>query len=109
MPIVFAYYSQALPLAHGQVWSVVHVDVTLPIIKSCSTRRRTLPRLHSARQMVTQALPIKCLEAAVLAMYLTAPIRELTRFTLIFHSAAADEGSSSGDSVYKHIVLGRWK
>ena len=60
--------------------------------------------------MIHHALPIKCLEATVLAMYLTLPYRDVVRFTVIFHStirsASARTGSVDEERLYKHIVLG---
>jgi hypothetical protein len=54
--------------------------------------------MDEAKRMIQFSLPIKCLEAVVLAMYLTSGLKSVTRFTLIFHSTV-------GSHVYKHIVL----
>jgi hypothetical protein len=52
----------------------------------------------TAKEIVTEALPIQCLEAVFLGAYLTAGIQELDRFPLSFKSVA-------GTSVHRHIVL----
>ncbi|OAF65910.1 hypothetical protein A3Q56_06364 [Intoshia linei] len=52
-----------------------------------------------ANRIYESKLPIKCLEAVVLAMKLTNHINDLKRFTITFHSVC--EGKK-----YKHIVLG---
>lgn len=55
--------------------------------------------LDTARRMTVFALPIKCLEAVVLGIYLTQGLQAVSRFTLIFHSRVDRH-------TYKHIVLG---
>jgi hypothetical protein len=51
-----------------------------------------------AAEMISCGLPIKCLEATVLAMYLTMQIEDIDRIPLAFKSVC--EGK-----VYRHIVL----
>jgi len=50
------------------------------------------------REICKQALPMKCLEAVVVASWLTLQIKELDRFMLAFKSQHHEE-------VYRHIVL----
>lgn len=63
-------------------------------------RRISIDRLkHLAKNMIEACLPIKCLEATVLAIFITEGQREFKRFTLSFCSEF--EGQC-----FKHIVLG---
>lgn len=55
--------------------------------------------MESAKEMVRESLPIKCLEAVVLSLYLTAPLATLHRFAVGFKS-------KFGGLYYRHIVLG---
>ncbi|VDM22902.1 unnamed protein product [Hydatigera taeniaeformis] len=52
-----------------------------------------------AKTMIKEALPIKCLEAVVLAIYLTRKCVELQRFVMSFISM-------HGENKYSHVVLG---
>jgi hypothetical protein len=59
----------------------------------------SLRRLHLlAREMINEGMPIKCLEAVVVAMHLTNSCADLDRFVLGFKSQV-------GDETYRHIVL----
>lgn len=51
-----------------------------------------------AKEIIHQSLPIKCLEAVVVAAYLTMGIQALDRIPLAFESQA-------GGNTYRHIVL----
>ncbi|CAL8079850.1 unnamed protein product [Calicophoron daubneyi] len=63
-------------------------------------RKATLTRLSDLAKLMVQApLPIKCLEATVLALYLTQGQKDLKRFTIGFMSEC--EGQ-----ICKHVVLG---
>ena len=69
---------------------------------------------QTAREMVRESLPIKCLEAVVLLLHLTATCTDMQRFAISFKS------SYDGSRVrvlmplprsrvqYQHIVLGVW-
>ena len=48
--------------------------------------------------MIKEALPIKCLEAVILGIYLTNGITGLERYPLSFRSAF-------GSNVHQHVVL----
>nr|CDS21726.1 vasohibin 1 [Echinococcus granulosus] len=52
-----------------------------------------------AQTMIKEALPIKCLEAVILAIYLTRKCVELQRFAISFKS-------TQGENRYSHVVLG---
>nr|XP_032820859.1 tubulinyl-Tyr carboxypeptidase 1 isoform X1 [Petromyzon marinus] len=52
-----------------------------------------------ARDMVREALPIKCLEAVILAIYLTNGLPGVERFPLSFRTRF-------GGSAFRHVVLG---
>lgn len=61
---------------------------------------RSIARLYEvAKNIIKCSLPIKCLEAVVLSLYLTASIKNISRFTIRFKS-------KFGSSKHKHIVLG---
>ena len=61
---------------------------------------RPLVRLMDvAKSIIRESLPIKCLEAVILALYLTSDMSAIQRFPLSFKTCF--EGNS-----YKHIVLG---
>jgi len=51
-----------------------------------------------AKEICRESLPIKCLEAVVISLWLTAQVKELDRFTLAFKSQHHQE-------IYRHIVL----
>jgi len=55
--------------------------------------------MECAKDMIKEALPIKCLEALVLGVYLTNDIHGLVRFNISFKTLF--EGG-----VYRHVVLG---
>ena len=42
--------------------------------------------MELAKEMIRESLPIKCLEAVVLTLYLTAPLTSTQRFTIGFKS-----------------------
>uniref|UniRef100_A0A061SBR0 Vasohibin-2-like isoform x5 n=1 Tax=Tetraselmis sp. GSL018 TaxID=582737 RepID=A0A061SBR0_9CHLO len=54
--------------------------------------------MATAREIVREPLPIKCIEAAMLGLYFTCGMEDLDRLPLRFKSAA-------GGFVYRHIVL----
>ena len=63
-------------------------------------KSRSITRLYdTAKEMIKYSLPIKCLEAVVLSLYLTANIKTISRFTIRFKT-------KSGKNTHKHIVLG---
>jgi len=61
---------------------------------------RSISHLYEiAKNIIINPLPVKCLEAVAVALYLTASIQNLDRFTIRFKS-------QFGDVVHRHIVLG---
>lgn len=61
---------------------------------------RSIARLYEvARDIIKNPLPIKCLEAVAVSLYLTASIPNIDRFTIRFKS-------QFGNTVHRHIVLG---
>jgi len=73
-----------------------HVGTQLFDISKASGFSRLMDK---AKFMIRSSLPIKCLEAVVIAMFLTSFIPKLTRFPITFKSV------SNGQAFY-HIVLG---
>ncbi|XP_069116785.1 tubulinyl-Tyr carboxypeptidase 2-like isoform X3 [Argopecten irradians] len=55
--------------------------------------------MDSAREMIKEALPIKCLEAVILGLFLTNGFLGVERFPLSFKSVF-------GGNVHRHVVLG---
>lgn len=55
--------------------------------------------LESAKEMIKEALPIKCLEAVILGIYLSNGFLGVERFPLSFKSVF-------GGNVHRHVVLG---
>ncbi|KAJ8308834.1 hypothetical protein KUTeg_013708 [Tegillarca granosa] len=55
--------------------------------------------LESAREMIRESLPIKCLEAVILGIYLTNGMMGVERFTISFKSVF-------GGNAHRHVVLG---
>lgn len=43
--------------------------------------------MDMAKDMIKESLPIKCLEAVILSLYLTSPLTSLQRFTIRFKSS----------------------
>ena len=61
---------------------------------------RSIARLYDvAKEIIKSSLPIKCLEAVIVSLYLTAKINNLSRFTIRFKS-------KFGNVTHRHIVLG---
>ena len=61
---------------------------------------RSITRLFDvAKDIIKYSLPIKCLEAVIVALYLTANITSLNRFTIRFKSQFSKK-------THRHIVLG---
>ena len=55
--------------------------------------------MENAKEIITESLPIKCLEAVILALYLTVPLTNLHRFAIGFKS-------KFNGLYYRHVVLG---
>lgn len=55
--------------------------------------------MDTAREMIKESLPIKCLEAVILGLYLTCGMSELQRFTVSFKT-------QFNGRYYRHVVLG---
>lgn len=55
--------------------------------------------VEAAKEIITESLPIKCLEAVILGLYLTIPLETVERFPLSFHSHFLRR-------TYRHVVLG---
>jgi len=46
--------------------------------------------METAKEIIHDSLPIKCLEAVIVALYLTVPLTNVQRFTLGFKSKCGD-------------------
>ena len=55
--------------------------------------------MENAKEIIAESLPIKCLEAVVLALYMTSTLTKTQRFSISFKSDF--HGTS-----YRHVVLG---
>ena len=55
--------------------------------------------MEVAKEIIRESLPIKCLEAVILSLYLTSGIKDLVRFTISFKSKFLT-------NVHRHVVLG---
>ena len=55
--------------------------------------------MDNAKEMIAESLPIKCLEAVILSLYLTIPLTCVQRFTISFKSHFSR-------LYYRHVVLG---
>ena len=49
--------------------------------------QRLLRLMETAKEIIRESLPIKCLEAVVVALYLTAPLTSMQRFAISFKSS----------------------
>ncbi|KAI8587785.1 vasohibin-2 [Geranomyces variabilis] len=72
-----------------------HLGTTFFEIRKTASVRSLM---RTAQEMISFALPIKCLEAVVLATYLTAPLVDVERIPCSFKSEC-------GGDTYRHIVL----
>lgn len=62
-------------------------------------KKRSLHQImETARSILSDCLPIKCIEAVFVALYLTSSMEDLDRIPISFKSCA-------GGTVYRHIVL----
>lgn len=57
--------------------------------------------METAKEMIRMSLPIKCLEAFILSLYLTAPLSQLQRFAISFKSLC-------GNHTHRHVVMGMY-
>jgi len=55
--------------------------------------------MDNAKEIVSESLPIKCLEAVVLALYLTSSLLHTKRFCISFKTTFKGH-------TYRHVVLG---
>lgn len=55
--------------------------------------------MASAKEIIRESLPIKCLEAVVVSLYLTSPLTPVQRFAVGFKS-------KFHGLYYRHVVLG---
>ncbi len=55
--------------------------------------------MDNAREMISECLPIKCLEAVVLSLYLTSSLLQANRFCISFKTRFKGH-------IYRHVVLG---
>ena len=62
--------------------------------------------METAKSMVRESLPIKCMEAIILAIYLTNGIPGLGRFPINFKSEVNEASLLKGRKFYYHVVLG---
>ncbi|XP_010842679.1 PREDICTED: vasohibin-1 isoform X3 [Bison bison bison] len=76
-------------------------EVTVPSGVHCAPEEtRSVPRLMDlAKEMTKEALPIKCLEAVILGIYLTNSMPTLERFPISFKTYFSG-------NYFRHIVLG---
>eukprot|EP00891_Asterochloris_glomerata_P006202 jgi/Astpho2/6202/Aster-x1355 len=70
-----------------------------------SKRRPYCLLMHTAKEMVKDALPIKCVEAVFLALLLTSSWHDLHRVPLGFKTRATPWAQTNGGRVYRHLVL----
>ena len=59
---------------------------------------------RTAKEIISQALPIKCVEACFLGAYLTVGVEGLTRLPIAFKSRVVGS-NQDGDATFQHIVL----
>ena len=71
----------------------------------CSGISEIISETHF-QAMVRESLPIKCMEAVVLAIYLTNGIPGLGRFPINFKSEVNEVSLLKGRKFYYHVVLG---
>lgn len=62
--------------------------------------------MDTAKAMVRESLPIKCMEAVILAICLTNGIPGLGRFPINFKSEVNEASLLKGRKYYYHVVLG---
>ena len=62
--------------------------------------------METAKAMVRESLPIKCMEAVILAIYLTNGIPGLGRFPINFKSEVEEVSLLKGRKYFYHVVLG---
>ena len=55
--------------------------------------------MEIAKEIIRDSLPIKCLEAVILSLFLTSGIQDLLRFTISFKSKFST-------NIHRHVVLG---
>ena len=55
--------------------------------------------IEVAKEIIKESLPIKCLEAVILSLYLTSSIHDIIRFTISFKSKFTT-------NIHRHVVLG---
>jgi hypothetical protein len=55
----------------------------------------------TAKEILQESLPIRCLEATFLSLFLSCPLRDVERFPISFKSRAGNTGQT-----HRHIVLG---
>eukprot|EP00794_Sanderia_malayensis_P009855 gene9855-10866_t len=73
-----------------------HTGMQFFEVKKC---RSISGLMEVAKQIIKESLPIKCLEAVILSIYLTTGMTELQRFTISFRS-------QFGKNSHRHVVLG---
>ena len=62
--------------------------------------------METAKAMVRESVPIKCMEAVILAIYLTNGIPGLGRFPINFKSEVEEVSLLKGRKYFYHVVLG---
>ena len=62
--------------------------------------------METAKAMVRESVPIKCMEAVILAIYLTNGIPGLGRFPINFKSEVQEVSLLKGRKYFYHVVLG---
>ena len=71
---------------------------TIPILFHDVLSFVIISQTETAKEMIKESLPIKCLEAVILGIYLTNGVPGLERYPLSFRSVF-------GSNVHRHVVL----
>ncbi|XP_023340823.1 vasohibin-2 isoform X2 [Eurytemora carolleeae] len=79
-----------------------HDDVPLKIQAQASM----ITHYNSAKRMIREGQPIKCMDAIILGIHLTTGIQGLGRFPINFKSEIHDKAFKPGRKYYYHVVLG---
>lgn len=77
----------------------------LPTTFFCLIKNRPFHRIvGTAKEILQESLPIRCLEATFLGLWLTCALRDVERFPIAFKSKTVDDTGAA--HYYRHIVLG---
>ena len=64
-----------------------------------------LTLMETAKAMIREALPIKCMEAVVLCIYLTNGVPGLGRFTINFKSELPPQQQRTGEAITRYFTF----